>query len=174
MPETPPSNRTAEESAAPAGTVVDLNQALWRQLQEATSTESFSAAWLTLQCQMLGGASSGVVVLKRPETGAFAPVAFWPRGSEERLELASVVERALKERKGIALRAEPAPGQATSDAPFHLAYPVWAAGRVQGAAAVQISPRPQALREARAGVATCVTGKRPLECITGEIRLGAR
>ncbi|MGH9869008.1 MAG: HlyD family efflux transporter periplasmic adaptor subunit [Candidatus Polarisedimenticolia bacterium] len=123
--------------------MVDLNQALWRQLQEATSTESFCAAWLTLQCQMLGGASSGVVVLKRPETGAFAPVAFWPRGAEERLELASVVERALKERKGIALRAEPAPGQGTSDAPFHLAYPVWAAGRVQGAAAVQISSRPQ-------------------------------
>ncbi len=158
MPETPPSNRTTEEPKAPTGTVVDLNQALWRQLQDATSTESFSEAWLTLQCQMLGDASAGVVVLKKTETGAFAPVAFWPHGSEERLELAVVVERALKERKGIALRAAPAPGQDASEAPFHLAFPVWGAGRVQGAAAVQLSSRPQshlqsAMRQLQWGVA---------------------
>ena len=143
MPDTPPSNRTVEEPGTPTGTVVDLNQALWRQLQDATSTESFSSAWLTLQCQMLGGVSAGVVVLKRPESGAFAPVAFWPRGSGDRLELAGVVERALKERKGVALRAEPAQGQNAAEAPFHLAYPVWGEGRVQGAAAVQLSSRPQ-------------------------------
>jgi hypothetical protein len=138
--------------------VVDLNQALWRQLQEATSTESFSAAWLALQCQMLGGALSGVVVLKKPETGAFAPVALWPHGSEEHIDLAPVVERALKERKGIAVRADPAPGESASTAPFHLAYPVWGGGRVQGAAAVRIASRPQeqlqaAMRQLQWGVA---------------------
>lgn len=158
MPEKPPSNRTSGEPAAPAGTVVDLNQALWRQLQEATSTESFTAAWLTLQCQMLDGALSGVVVLKKPETLAFGPVAFWPRGSEERLELAKVVERAIKERKGVALRAEPEPGGSAAEAPFHLAYPVWGAGSVQGAAAIALTSRPQdrlgvAMRQLQWGVA---------------------
>jgi multidrug resistance efflux pump len=158
MPETPPSNRTAEESGSTTGTIVDLDQALWRQLQEATQTESFASAWLSLQCQTIGDVSSGVVVLKKPETGAFGPVAFWPRGTDDRLELAAVVERAFKERKGIALRADAAPGQPAADAPFQLAYPVWAAGRVQGAAALQIGPRPSsqlqnAMRRLQWGVA---------------------
>jgi hypothetical protein len=158
MPETPPSNRTAEETSPPGGAVVEFDQALWRQLQEATSTETFTAAWLALQCQMIGAVSSAVVVLKRPETGAYAPVAFWPRGSEDRMELAPLVERTLKERKGVATRADVPPGQPPGEAPLQIAYPIWAGGRVQGVAALQISSRPQsqlqaAMRQLQWGIA---------------------
>ncbi|HKY31470.1 MAG TPA: HlyD family efflux transporter periplasmic adaptor subunit [Candidatus Polarisedimenticolia bacterium] len=151
MPETPPPNTMADEPRTGAGTVIDIDAALWKQLQEAATTEKFAAAWLALQLQLIGGASAGLVVLKKPETGAFAPVA--ATGDLARQDLLPVLERALRERKGVVARAGDAAGESV-----RLAYPVWAASKVHGAAALQISARPQhqlqaAMRQLQWGVA---------------------
>ncbi|MBI4168411.1 MAG: histidine kinase, partial [Acidobacteria bacterium] len=124
--------------------MTDLDQTPWRQLLEARTAEEFCLGWLDLQSRMIGGVSGGVVVFEAPETGSFAPVAFWPRGLKERETLAGVVERVIRERKGIVLRSEAdREPDAAEDPRLHLAYPVWVGDRLSGVAALQIAPRPQ-------------------------------
>ena len=76
---------------------------------------------------MIGGVSAGVVVLRRSDTDTLTPVASWPSGKRDSRRLADVIERALRERKGVVLRHESDgdPPDRKGDLYFHLAYPVW-------------------------------------------------
>ena len=47
--------------------VTHLDQALWRKLADATTTEQFCRSWLALQSRMVGGVSAGVVALEQPK-----------------------------------------------------------------------------------------------------------
>ena len=139
-----PPNLTAEGIDPGAAFIADLDQTPWRRLAEATTVEEFSGSWLELQCRMIGGVTGSVVVLERAGSDALAPVAFWPRGAWDRKRLTGVVERSLREKKGVLLRSD---ADSESDSPgdlrFHLAYTVWVGSKLHGVAAVQISPRPQ-------------------------------
>lgn len=125
-----------------------LDQAIWRQMQEAPSREVFAKCWLILQCTQLAGASRGVIVLGAAENGPFAPVAFWPEGKGGNLGLTTVAELALQERRGVlrdSRNATPA-----SRAEFcHIASPILIDGELHGVVAVELTPRPEpALRGA--------------------------
>jgi multidrug resistance efflux pump len=152
-----PPRRTTDESRT--GNVTYLDEALWRQLAEARTADQLCQAWLALQCRMIGGVSAGLVLLERPETESVAPVAAWPRGFEDPQRLATVVERALSERRGIAVRGdEGEPAQAESGPAYQIAYPVAVGRKIHGVAAVELAPRTQtelqsALRQLQWGVA---------------------
>src|SRR4051794_22287878 len=94
----------------------------WRQFAAATSPEEFCRSWLEVQCQLVGAVSHAVVVLQKPGLDTFAPIAVWPEGRRERSGLAELVERALREGRGI---VEPrAAGAAPGPRPdYQLAYP---------------------------------------------------
>jgi RND family efflux transporter MFP subunit len=93
---------------------------------------------------MISGILSGMVVLGPTEQGPFTPVTFWPREFQEPKKLAKVTERALKERKGVVMRDDTDEETISSEKLcFHIAYPVRAAGRLYGAAVLEITPRAQ-------------------------------
>jgi biotin carboxyl carrier protein len=138
MPEQLPPNRPV------SGNVAQLDQALWRELADATSPEEFCRAWLGLQSRMIGGVSGGTVVLLDAESGDAKPVAAWPRGYDGE-NLDAIVRRVFRERKGVVIRGEPtSEAQATEGPRFQVAYPISIGRHVHGVAALQINPRPQA------------------------------
>ncbi|TNF45182.1 HlyD family efflux transporter periplasmic adaptor subunit [bacterium] len=144
MPEKPPHNIPGGDRKPEAGSVTYLDQTLWRQLAEAETDEDFCDSWLNLQVRMISGAVSGMVALGPADSGPFTPMAMWPKGTSKASSLAGVLESALKERKGIVIRgdsdASPASGEASH---IHVAFPVRAGGSLYGAAALEITPRPQ-------------------------------
>ena len=125
----------AAPGAAPSGLAAtrraEVDQA-WRAFAAAASPEQFCQHWLAVQCQLVGGALQGVVVLQKPGVETFAPLAYWPEGGRDRAALAEVVERALQGGRGL---VEP------RGADFRLAYPVRVDGRIRGVVGMEISGR---------------------------------
>src|SRR5216117_1646343 len=76
-----------------------IDSEYWARLTHAQDAASFTASWLDAQCRALGGVIRGAVVLRTSEAATFAPVAFWPEGVEGSPKLATVVEKALAEKR---------------------------------------------------------------------------
>lgn len=117
----------------------------WRQFAQGQSPEEFCSSWLLIQSHIIGGVSDGVVVLLKPGTAAFAPVAFYPENPRDRTHLAQISERALKEGRGVVEPLQAAEGAAEREPRYQLAYPVRLDGKVQGVVGVDIAWRPEAL-----------------------------
>ena len=109
----------------------------WSRLADAATTATFAAAWLDLQCRLLGDVRAAVVVYGPGEGGRFAPLAYWPEGSNGNPALAAVAELALEQQRG-AVRQRQA---AEAGAPVRLdalAYPLIVGGVLRGVAAVEV------------------------------------
>src|SRR6187399_2756123 len=122
---------------------------LWRQFGKAASEKEFCNAWLSLQCRMIPGVAGGVVLLATPDKeGSFAFAASWPTGTSDFKHLAEAAERALKDRRGMALKRQTENGS-TPRLSYDIAYPVQVAGRIYGVVALDIDSRAEdALQEA--------------------------
>ena len=119
-----------------------MHQALWQQLVTADTPESYCQSWLALQCGLISGVSTGVVMSKMSADATFTPVAFWPAAPQDRRHLAEVAERMLLEGRGVVLRRE---SSGLDDGPpqvrYHLAYPLQVEGRLHSIIALDIAPR---------------------------------
>jgi RND family efflux transporter MFP subunit len=131
----------------------------WRQFALAQdSAEAFCRHWLVIQCHAIGGVSEGVVVLLRPGTKDFVPVAFYPEAPKDRTHLARVSERALQEGQGVVEAAPPEGSPEAGEPPLQLAYPVRVDGEIRGVVGMEIAWRPEprlqvAMRELQWGSA---------------------
>ena len=110
-------------------------EAAWRRFGAAASPEEFCQSWLELQCRILSGVSDALVVLQKPGVETFAPVAFWPEARRERPQLSQVIERSLREGRGL---VEPRRGA------YHMAYPVRVEDKVRGVIGLEIAWREEA------------------------------
>ena len=116
----------------------------WKQFAQAQTPEEFCGGWLIIQCHAIGGVSDGVVILQKPGTKSFVPVAFYPENPRDRLHFAEVSERALKEGRGI-VQPKEQPGDSDTRGPrYQLAYPVRLDGEVRGVVGLDIDWRPEA------------------------------
>lgn len=116
----------------------------WRQFAQHQSAEEFCSSWLLIQCHHVGGVSDGVVVLMKPGTSAFAPVAFYPENPRDRAHLARVSERALQDGRGVVEPLEQPPEPGAGGPRYQLAYPVRLEGEVRGVIGLDIAWRPEA------------------------------
>jgi multidrug resistance efflux pump len=119
-----------------------LDQAIWRQMQEASTLEAFMQSWLSLQCTLLKGVRRGVAVTGAPDRGPYSPVAFWPEGKGGSLGLTAVTELAIEERRGV-LR-DPEYGESDLErrqTACHIAYPFLVDGRLHGVVAIELAAR---------------------------------
>jgi multidrug efflux pump subunit AcrA (membrane-fusion protein) len=122
----------------------------WKHFASAQTPEEFCGNWLVIQCHVIGGVSDGVVVLQKPGTKAFAPVAFFPENSpRDRTRLAQVGERALKEGRGVVQPREQADDPEAAGPRYQIAYPIRLDGEVCGVVGVDIEWRAESqLQEA--------------------------
>ncbi len=125
----------------PAGQVSFLDQVLWKQFNDAETPEAFARAWLALQCRLVSGATRGVVVLGEPDTGPYAPAAYWPDEEAKVPGLTAAAELAMAERRGIVQgAADDQPASTQSDC--FLACPFLVDEQLYGVVAVAVEARP--------------------------------
>ncbi len=111
---------------------------LWKQFAEANTSLSFSQSWLSLQCSMLLGVQSALLLLGSPK-GRFTPSAVWPDKSVSVKHLVPAAERALRERRGLLVRngASVSAGAPALDYP-QISYPLEVSGEVRGAVVLEL------------------------------------
>jgi hypothetical protein len=139
----PPDSDKAEQASgvgdaggAPAP-VASLEPALWRRLSDAGSLSDMARAWLALQCQIIEGATRGIVLLAGATPNSFDAAAFWPEGSGRYAPLTEVAELALRERRGVA--SGDGPGRtADPQGAAHVAFPILLGGELKGVVAVAL------------------------------------
>jgi RND family efflux transporter MFP subunit len=130
--------------AAPRG----APEQAWKQFAQAQTPEEFCNGWLIIQCHTIGGVSDGVVILQKPGTQSFVPVAFYPENPRDRLHFADLSERALKEGRGI-VQPQEQPADPEARGPrYQLAYPVRLDGEMRGVVGIDIDWRPEAQLQA--------------------------
>src|SRR5207253_4616365 len=118
---------------------------LWHQFAEATSKESFAAAWLALQCRMIDGVLDGAVFLgSTDEAQPLKPVALWPNDQQNLEYISEVAAIARGKGQGIVLKrpAQVEPGGHTRTT-FDIAYPLQIPNRVYGVVTLHLD-RPEA------------------------------
>jgi RND family efflux transporter MFP subunit len=120
----------------------EFDQELWRQFAEAATPKSFCQSWLSVQCALLKGVRSALVLLGNPDRGPFTPAAIWPNPGFDVRHLTGAAERALKERRGLLLKADSPP---TSENLIiegqQIAYPIEVSGKVHGVVVLEVDQR---------------------------------
>jgi multidrug efflux pump subunit AcrA (membrane-fusion protein) len=124
--------RTDQRGPEGAPSVAVLDQALWRDLNEAASEAAFGEAWVTLLCRMIPGAVAGVLVLERG-VGSLVPVAGFPAKESGNAALLAAAQLAVTERRG-AVQAAPA---TAPQQPTRIAYPIILDEQLVGAVALE-------------------------------------
>lgn len=119
--------------------VPDREGFAWREFVAARTPEEFYRSWLALQCQMIPGVRSGLVVAGSTGSSRFVPVAVWPEGQPIQ-HLAQVAERALADRRGLVLRgAREVPASGVVDDRVDVGFPIEIDGRLHGVVAMDVS-----------------------------------
>ncbi len=137
----PERGSSPDSGSRKSGRVSFLDQALWRKFAEAETPEDYLPAWLALQCRLIPGGVSAVVVLGEPDSGSFAPAAFWPDEDVVSPELSAAAELALGEKRGI-VRGPDAGDDAAGKAGRNIvAQPIIIEGRLYGGVAVELTGR---------------------------------
>jgi len=126
------------QGARPAGQVSFLDQALWKQFNEAANQEAFVQAWIALQCRLIPGAASGVVVLRESGEDPYVPMAYWPDKESCSPALASAAEVALSEGRGVVQNDEASGSQPQS---CSVAYPLRFEDELSGVVAIEVQVR---------------------------------
>jgi multidrug resistance efflux pump len=135
----------APPARGPAGRTPSEEQALWDAFAVAATPEAFYRTWLAIQCRMVPGVGSAVIVAGPPGIGPFSPAAFWPERPRGVTHLAEAAERALAERRGqIILRQVPGEAGAPAGERYDVAYPIQGQGKIYGVVALDLTSRPEA------------------------------
>jgi len=131
---------------AEAGFQTDY-QKLWKNFINAEKLEDAGSFWLSLQSAMISGVTRGVLVLGKPETEIYSPVAFWPEGQSGAIGLTEIAELALQEKRGV-LRDD---GQYNKDLDLQVCYigfPLMLDDKLCGVVAIEIAVRTEYLMRA--------------------------
>jgi len=115
-------------------------QELWRRFAEASTPRAFYESWLSLQCRMIEGVQSALILLGMPDRGPFTPVTVWPSPEFNVKHLVPAAERALKERRGLLVEDESA-GETGPPVlkGYHIAYPISVSEKVHGVVVMEVS-----------------------------------
>jgi len=118
-------------------------QELWQQFAEATNLKAFCQSWLSIQCHMVKGVRSALVLLGQPDRGPFTPSAVWPNLNFSVKHLTLAAERGLKERRGQLIRGDSA-NSSEEGVPenYQIAYPIEVSGKIHGVAVLEVLPQP--------------------------------
>jgi GAF domain-containing protein len=123
------------------GSPHDKVSASWTEFTAAADDDTFCRAWLALQCTMITGVSSGLLLLRDTARESYVPAAVWPDLHKDVSYLGQVAEKALTEQRGtvLGLGAEDSDGIAANM--VHVAYPFTNNDEVAGVVALELQTR---------------------------------
>ena len=130
-------------STAPVYSIADdqrsrAESAAWARFVEAADRDAFCASWLALLAGRVERARGALLLVAEQEGDAYGVAAAWPDAQTDLQYLGAVAQRALGERRGVALA--PDGGTPAADGPAHVGYPVEVAGRLVGAVVLDVGP----------------------------------
>lgn len=123
---------TPDGSAAQRGS--DPDYLFWSRFAEAKTPKAFCQSWLPLQCRMLRGVKSAMVLLGNADQGPYSPVAVWPDAKLGMSHLAGTAEKSLRERRGLLV--DPSEGAAPAET-CQIAYPVQVSEKIHGVVVIE-------------------------------------
>ena len=100
-------------------------------------TESISQAWLAQQCQLIPGATRGVLVLALAQARSLGPVAHWPAESGGNADLTAAANAAVT-RRSVVVQGRP-PGVSSPVSHCRIAVPISRGAHVLGAVVVEVA-----------------------------------
>lgn len=107
----------------------------WKDLEHAGTMEERYHCWLTLQCELISGAVSGVLVMRKNGTEEPVPVSRWPEVGGKPEIFTEILDQVLERKCGLLTDSDrklPSPH-------YLLAYPVLVGTGMQGVAAIEVS-----------------------------------
>ncbi len=105
-------------------------------------TESISQAWLAQQCQLIPGATRGVLVLALAQARSLGAVAHWPAESGGNADLTAAANAAVT-RRSVLVQERP-PGVSSRVSHSRIAVPIFRGAHVLGAVAVEVADAKEA------------------------------
>jgi hypothetical protein len=115
--------------------------AAWAKFSSAKDSAEFCASWLAILCLQVERVGGGLLLLGPDKDGAYVPAAVWPHAGRDMQYLTPAAERALTERRGIAL---PSDVQGSMQEPrTFVGYPLEVSGTLHGAVVLDIGPGPE-------------------------------
>ena len=114
----------------------DPDYLFWSRFAEARTPRAFCQSWLPLQCRMLAGVKSAMVLLGNADQGPFTPVAVWPDAKMHMNHLAGTAERSILERRGLLVDPDKGAGEVCQ-----VAYPIEISEKIHGVVVLEIDSR---------------------------------
>jgi multidrug resistance efflux pump len=111
-----------------------IDRSAWIRLSRPADEAEFLSGWLALQCRTASSVQVGVLILGEPDSGQFAPAAFWPERAQASPLIGQAANSAIKRRQGVVLRDPDASGSASRVA---IAYPFLFDDQLHGLVAVE-------------------------------------
>lgn len=115
---------------------------LWSQFIESEDYSGFASSWLALLCSSIDGVTGALVLLGKPDTGPYSPVAFWPDSTYNLQYLVSVAEQSLTGRRGVLAIGATAEDKVQQSR--HIAYPLEISGKIHGVIVLDLTDRSEA------------------------------
>ncbi|HLJ63306.1 MAG TPA: HlyD family efflux transporter periplasmic adaptor subunit [Stellaceae bacterium] len=78
--------------------------AQWEALSSVAAPGEFYRTWLALQCSLITGTASGLLLVRQTEVRGYAPAAKWPEGVSDLGALARVAQQAQTQRRSVVVR----------------------------------------------------------------------
>lgn len=120
---------------------------LWSSFVNATTSSTYTRAWLGILCRQIPDVAGALVLLGNPDSGQYTPSAFWPDDGIDFNYLTGVAEQALRERRAVVTQDPGAGDGGRAPAGLHIAYPVMVSGAMYGVAALDMLGRgPEAVQ----------------------------
>jgi len=116
---------------------------LWKQFTDSDDNAVFVSSWLALLCSSLEGVTGALVLLGKPDSGPYSPIAVWPDPAHNLLYLVPVAEQALAGRRGVLVPGET--DESSAPKSRHIAYPIEVSGKIHGVTILDVKERPQRL-----------------------------
>ncbi|MCW5631778.1 MAG: HlyD family efflux transporter periplasmic adaptor subunit [Rubrivivax sp.] len=111
---------------------------LWSRFVAAVDQEGFFATWLALLAAQVGRVRAAVLLVGENDGSRFGVAAAWPDPQKDLQYLGVAAQRALGERRGVAMA--PDGGEAAADSPVHVAYPIEVDAHLLGAVVLDLEP----------------------------------
>lgn len=117
----------------------DPDYLFWHRFAEAKTPKLFCQSWLPLQCRMLKGVKSAMVLLGNPDQGPYSPVAVWPDAKLSMNHLVGIAEKSIRQRQGLLLDsdASSAPGKGLGFT-CQVAYPIEVFEKIHGVVVLEV------------------------------------
>jgi len=117
---------------------------IWHILNNTSSPEEYTTAWLNIQCSRLENVHRAIVVFGAPDRGPFSPIAVWPEAATGSPRILLAIESVVATKSSCILNTEDVDVVNSDNV---IATPILVDNRICGVVAIEVSQADDALQQ---------------------------